>query len=330
MSRRAALAGAGLCALVFSALAASLALQRPPRPAGTETAASSEPATTWTSEAPAKRRSPASAPGANAADVRPAPAAPAPAGAWAAPASWTKRVRAAAGQDLGGASIAAAAGGPIAAAGTWTEDAAWSTIKPPLLAAYVRETGPLAGADRALARKLIVDSDNDAANTFFLRLGDPSAGRAAVEQVLRRAGDRRTGVVARQPDGARTFTWLGQTRWTLGDGVRTYRALADGSLAGPRPTKDLLGLLTEAAAGAMPWGLRAAVDRGTPLGEKVGVGTNTDGTVTVEQFGIVGSGPGACVLGILARGPSEQAAKTVATRIAEAAVTPAFAGGCIA
>ncbi len=330
MSPRLALAGAGLCALTFAALAASLALQRPPQPGHTETASSSEPAATWTSEAPAKRRSPASASTAKAAKVLPASAAPAPAGVWAAPASWERRVRAAAGQNLGGASIAAVSGGPIAAAGTWTEDAAWSTIKLPLLAAYINETGPLAGADRDLARKLIVDSDNDAANTFFLRLGDPSAGRASVEHVLRRAGDERTAVVARQPDGTRTYTWLGQTRWTLEDGVRTYRALTEGILAGPGATKDLLGLLKDAASSAMPWGLRAAVGRGTPLGEKVGVGTNTDGTVTVEQFGIVGSGRGACVLGVMARGPSEDAAKAVATRIAEAAVTTARAGGCTA
>lgn len=329
------MAGAAVCAVIFAALAASVALQRPALPTGASPdaspAADASPASTWTSEQPARKSSPLArqrpAPGARPPTAPSGPLAHA-ATTWSAPRSWQARVEAAAGQELGGAAIASVSGGPVASAGPWTQDAAWSAIKMPLLAAYIAETGPLAGADRALARRLIVDSDNGAANTLFLRLGDPSAGREAVQRVLRRGGDSRTTVDASAPDGHRTFTWLGQTRWSVADGTGAYRALAAGALAGPAVTRELLGLLGDASAAAMPWGLRAVVPAGTPLAHKVGVGTNPDGTVTVEQFGIVGSEPGACAVGVMARGPSEPAAKAAATRVARAAVAPALDGGC--
>lgn len=248
--------------------------------------------------------------------------------AWSAGESWLRSVYDAADGSQAGAAIAATTGAPISVGGTWREDAAWSTIKVPLLLAYINATGPLGGDDRELAHKLIVDSDNNASNTLFLRLGDHGTARERVSAILRRAQDTTTTVNAQRPDGRRTFTWLGQTNWRLEDGVRVYRALLQGKLAGQAGTNDVLSLLHDAAASALPWGLRAVIPADVPLAEKVGVGTNIDGTVTVEQYAIVGSGANACVIGVLSRGPSEEQAKSTATKVAQAATEPVRKGGC--
>ncbi len=136
-------------------------------------------------------------------------------------------------------------------------------------------------------------------------------------------------MVVERPDRQRTFTWLGQTRWRLADGVRYFRALSVGMLASRPLTSTVLRLLDAAGREASPWGLRVAVPKSLRLAMKVGVGTNSEGGWTVRQFAVVGRGRRACVIGVLARAQTEADAKTAATMIARAAVRPALSRpGC--
>jgi beta-lactamase class A len=215
--------------------------------------------------------------------------------------------------------------------GSLRADRAWSTIKVPLLVAYLDLRGGVARlspAEKADAAQMITVSSNEPANRFFRALADDEGGTKgagqAVERVLRRGGDARTKVDVTAPDNVRTFTWLGQTVWRLADGARWYRSLLRGVVASQADTRYVLGLMRRVSGS--DWGLRVAVGRSRPLAYKVGLGQAPDGALTAEQYGIVGSGEDACVVGIVARGPGEDAAKAAVTRIAKAAVRPA--AGC--
>ena len=248
------------------------------------------------------------------------------AASWRAGPQWAARVRRAAARSglPAGAAIASVRGGPITAAGSLRSDAAWSTIKVPLLVAYLKRDPRPSAADRALERSLIVVSDNDAANTLFFRLGGPRGAAGPLRATLAAAGDRETALAIRRPDGVRTFTWIGQTRWSLAAGVAYLRALARGRLARPRATAVVEELLLEAGRSAAPWGLRAAVASDTRLAMKVGVGTGPGGEWTVRQLALLGPRRRACVVAVLARGPSEGQAKDAATAVARAAAPPAL------
>lgn len=241
----------------------------------------------------------------------------------------------------GGAAIVSVAGGPVAATGPLRAPRAWSTIKVPLLVAFLRwaasERGRASGVaaltagERADATATITVSDNEAANRLFLALagglGGPERAAQAIEATLRRGGDGTTRVLARRPDGARTFTWLGQTVWPLAHGVEVHRALARGRLAGAADTRFVLGLMRRLSRS--DWGLRTALPAGVPLAYKVGVGADPDGRITTEQYGIAGRGPRACVIAVAARAGDEQAAKRVATDLASVASRPLEDGrGC--
>jgi beta-lactamase class A len=241
---------------------------------------------------------------------------------WRAGPKWSAAVRRAAARSglPAGAAIGAARGGPITVAGSLRSEAAWSTIKVPLLVAYLKRRVRTSPADRELERRMIVVSDNDAANTLFFRLGGLRGAAGPLRATLTAAGDRETALAIRRPDGVRTFTWIGQTRWSLAESVRYMRALTLGRLARLRATSVAEELLLEAGRSAAPWGLRAAVPKDTPLAMKVGVGTAPDGQWTVRQLALVGSGRGRCAIAIVARGPSEERAKEAATAVARAAV----------
>lgn len=232
-----------------------------------------------------------------------------------------------------GAVVLPVAGGAPRASGPLRADRAWSTIKVPLLIAYLDSRGGaarLSPDERDAATRMITVSENEPANRFFLALARDNegvnGGARAVERVLRRGGDERTRVTARRPDGARTFTWLGQTRWALADGARFHRSLYEGDVADAADTRFVLGLMRRLTGS--DWGLRSAVGSSTPLAYKVGLGAAPGGEITAEQYGIVGQGDDACVIGIAARGGDEATAKAAVTRIARAAVRPA--AGCAA
>lgn len=226
-----------------------------------------------------------------------------------------------------------------ASAGPLRVERAWSTIKVPLLVAYLdlvrRRRGAPSGVaalrrdERADAGKMITMSANEPANRFFLSLakanGGTAGGARVLERVLRRGGDARTRVIAQRPDGARTFTWLGQTRWALRDGAGVYAALQRGDLAGRADTRFVLGLMRRVAGSQ--WGLRTALPSSIPLAYKVGVGQDPAGATTAEQYGIVGAGGDACVIAVAARAADEASAKAAVDRMAAAATGPVREGG---
>jgi hypothetical protein len=181
----------------------------------------------------------------------------------------------------------------------------------------------------AAASEIVTVSANEPANRFFLALARASGGTAggarAVERVLRRGGDARTRVVAQPPDGARTFTWLGQTRWALRRGAGVYAALQRGDLTGRADTRFVLGLMRRVTGSK--WGLRTAVPGSIPLAYKVGVGRDSAGATTAEQYGIVGTGSDASVTAVAARAPDEVSAKAAVDRLAAAATRPVREGG---
>jgi beta-lactamase class A len=211
---------------------------------------------------------------------------------------------------------------------------AWSTIKVPLLVAYLDLRGgaaKLSEDERDAATQMITVSANEPANRFFLALaganGGTRGGARAIERVLRRGGDERTRVDARPPDDRRTFTWLGQTRWRLDDGAVFHRALFEGDVTSAADTRYVVGLMRRVIGS--DWGLRVAVPETVGLAYKVGIGAAPDGTITAEQYGIAGTGASACVVGIAAEGPDERTAKAAVTGIARAAL-PRPAAGCAA
>ena len=226
-----------------------------------------------------------------------------------------------------------------ATAGPLRVERAWSTIKVPLLVAYLEHVRRRRGApsgvaalrsdERAAASEMVTVSANEPANRFFLALaranGGTDRGARAVERVLRRGGDARTRVVAQPPDGARTFTWLGQTRWALRRGAGVYAALQRGDLTGRADTRFVLGLMRRVTGSE--WGLRTAVPGSIPLAYKVGVGRDSAGATTAEQYGIVGTGGDACVIAVAARAPDEVSAKAAVDRLAAAATRPVREGG---
>lgn len=147
-----------------------------------------------------------------------------------------------------GVAIGALAGGRIETAGELTAARAWSTMKVPVAVAAI-DAGVAAWEDVEAA---ITRSDNDAA----LRLWECLQGdrAAAVEEILRRAGDHVT-VVEREPD-PRGWSPFGRTVWSLEAAVGFYRALANGELLPAAGTERILELMGSVVA-EQRWGLGA-------------------------------------------------------------------------
>lgn len=239
----------------------------------------------------------------------------------AVPGGLAEGMRAVGGLDGVGAAVGAASGGPILTAGTSSE-AAWSTIKVPLLVTYLNwvrgQAGAgsgrdaLTGAEQAQVADMITVSSNDAANALFKALaqdsGSTQGAGARIQETLAAAGDDRTRVTVAAPDGVRTFTWLGQTQWAPADSVKFLRSLVNHSLTSPADAEWILSLMQQIEGS--DWGFRTALaGTATPLRYKVGVGTNTDGQTVVRQIAIIGDPGQACLADIVARGAGEAQAK---------------------
>lgn len=243
-------------------------------------------------------------------------------GGGGAPASLQNAMSSVGRLDGVGAAAGAAAGGPVLTAGAIRTEAAWSTIKVPLLIAYLNwirsragtDSGreALTGAERDRITSLITVSSNDVANELFDAMarssGGPQGAGALVQETLAAAGDEQTRVAVAPPDGARTFTWLGQTQWAPASSVKFLRALAGHSLASAADTEWVLGLMGRIEGS--DWGFHTALAGSpTPLRYKVGVGTSPDGQTVVRQIAIIGAPGQACVADVVARGTGEALAK---------------------
>lgn len=149
--------------------------------------------------------------------------------------------------------------------------AAWSTSKVPLAIAALRNDP----ATASTVETALTESDNAAAEQLWSSLGDPATAAAAVQDVLREAGDTTTTV---QDQVVRPgFSAFGQTMWTTADQASFAGKLS--CLAGAEPVLDAMGRISNGGGyglGLIP-GARF----------KGGWGPDESGAYQVRQFGLV-------------------------------------------
>jgi beta-lactamase class A len=208
-----------------------------------------------------------------------------------------------------GVAIAPLDGGPVRELGSAQRGHAWSTMKVPVIVAYLNRLGvaehmpdELDDTDIELA---IEQSDNEAVNAVFSRLetldGGLVAASEAIERELRGSGDNLT-VVNTIPneDGFSTF---GQTEWSLSASALFYRALARGCLTTKADASWILKLMSRITP-VQRWGAgEAGVPRGIRLAFKGGWGPQATGAYLVRQTAIIGAGSSGYVLAALAEPP---------------------------
>jgi len=241
--------------------------------------------------------------------VRPAPktAAPMSSGAPAADGTRTSfRALAARLPGAAGVAVAPLAAGPIETFGAVQVTHAWSTSKVPVLVTLLhddetsgRALGDAAAAEASLA---LEQSDNAAVEALFARLEQIHGGlvgaSGAVQQALRRAGDRSTVINTAPNDEG--FTTYGQTEWSLSGEVTFYRALARGCLLDRADTDYVLELMRR-VTDSQRWGAGSAgYPSTTPVAFKGGWGPDDKGRYQVRQTAIIGAGGRGYVVSMLA------------------------------
>ncbi len=171
-----------------------------------------------------------------------------------------------------------------------------------LLGDYERDGGSLDAQERVDATRALEESDNAAIDALFAHLeqlhGGLDGASLAIQQVLRKAGDRET-VVNTAPNN-QGFTTEGQAQWSTPGEVSFYRALARGCLLNGRDTGYVIGLMQRVVPYER-WGVGSA---GYPNADRVafkgGWGPDAAGRYQVRQTGIVSSGRRGYVVSILA------------------------------
>ena len=194
--------------------------------------------------------------------------------------------------------VGSLAGGPIETRGELSESRAWSTMKVPVIVAAIA-----AGqADWQAVEAAITRSDNDAALLLWDRLDD---GAAAVEAVLRQAGDDQT-TLEPDPD-PRGYSSFGRTVWSLTAALSFYAALARGELLPEADTERVLD-----AMGRVVPEQRWALGQIAGIRFKGGWGPSErpEGGYEVIQVGIAGPR----VIAIAARAEDSEAAKRLASK----------------
>lgn len=223
---------------------------------------------------------------------------------------------------------------PAVVAGDLTTGSAWSTSKVPVAMAVLREAGGpsgLSSTESEEMRRALTESDNEAALALFAYLeslhGGPEGAAAAVDEILREAGDQTTQVSSVGRDG---FTPFGQTEWSVALQEQFMSHLAAGCIGDHDSTDYVLGLMGEVTSDS--WGLGSA---GLPARWKGGWGPGTDGRYLARQMGILQVAQGETVVVVAARaddGTYESAAE-IDTTLAQwlAGRAPTYAGptaGC--
>ena len=199
-------------------------------------------------------------------------------------ASFAELANSLAGQ-IGVAYLPVGGDGPAVTLGDWSTGPAWSTIKVPLAVAAFRHEG---AAAEASARPAITASDNDAAEQLWESLGPPETAAAAVETVLREAGDETTVESQRVRPG---FSAFGQTVWSLA--AQTGFAAELPCLPMAAPVVDLMG----SVVADQQWGLAQIPD----AVYKAGWGPDAvTGGYLVRQFGLVPTATGRAAVAIVA------------------------------
>lgn len=176
---------------------------------------------------------------------------------------------------------------------------AWSTIKLPIAARVIEDTGgaaALSSSTRDLVGRAITASDNAAAAELWDQLasahGGPSGAASAVGELLAAAGDTQTTVSTVGRDG---FSPYGQTEWSLVAQEHFVSALAAGCVA-PAAAGELRTLMGQVVPDQR-WGLGTASSNASFKG---GWGPGLDGRYLVRQVGVVEQDGGAIAVAIAA------------------------------
>jgi hypothetical protein len=182
--------------------------------------------------------------------------------------------------------------------GSLRTGSAWSTIKLPIVVRVMADAGgPDALSDEVSRdiRQALTASDNAAAADLWASLastyGGVTGAAAAVEEVLRDAGDRQTRVSTR---GRAGFSPYGQTSWSLASQQRFIAALAGGCVTDPAVAAGTLSLMADVVP-AQRWGLGSV---GRPARFKGGWGPGLDGRYLVRQLGVLEYEGGATAVGV--------------------------------
>jgi hypothetical protein len=205
-------------------------------------------------------------------------------------------------QRMGGAIGLAV--GPLGASrvrqllGSLRTGSAWSTIKLPIVVRVMADAGGPDALPSEVSRDIrqaLTASDNAAAADLWASLtstyGGATGAAAAVEEVLRDAGDRETRVSTR---GRAGFSPYGQTSWSLASQQRFIAALAGGCTTAPAVTAGILSVMADVVPGQR-WGLGSV---GRPARFKGGWGPGTDGQYLVRQLGVLEYEGGAAAVGV--------------------------------
>lgn len=129
--------------------------------------------------------------------------------------------------------------------GTFRSGVAWSTSKVPLsIAALNRSTS---AQTLELVHRAITESDNNSAQSLWLKLGGGTAAATAVQSVLKEGGDNTTVVQAAVVRPG--YTAFGQTEWSLISSARFAAALA--CMPDGQSVLQLMGHVTS----SQQWGL---------------------------------------------------------------------------
>jgi hypothetical protein len=204
-----------------------------------------------------------------------------------------------------GLAIAPLGEGSVRTFGALQTGHAWSTMKVPVLVAYLRaleeSEATLDSSARRDATLAIEQSDNAAINAIFVRLetlyGGLVPASRTIEGLLRLAGDRATHV--NTVSNQQGFSTFGQTEWSAAGSARFYRALTNGCLIQPEDTEYVLHLMG-AVIPSERWGAgEAGYASGFPLAFKGGWGPEASGSYLVRQDAIVGSGDRGYVLSMV-------------------------------
>lgn len=157
--------------------------------------------------------------------------------------------------------------------GDWASGPAWSTIKVPLSLAALRQSPSRSVG--ALVKRAVTESDNQAAEALWARLGSGSRAASAVDGVLADHGDRQTRTQARRVRAQ--FSPFGQTQWSLARQV-AFASRMTCSAQDAAVVREM-GSVTP----TQRWGL--GVIPGARF--KGGWGPDEQGRYLVRQFGVV-------------------------------------------
>lgn len=187
---------------------------------------------------------------------------------------------------VGIAMSAVGSSAPPVLLGDWSSGPAWSTMKVPLVMTALRASGsPVANAEMTAA---ITQSDNEAAETVWASLGDPSTAARKVEAVLAEFGDT---TVVQHEKVRPEYSAFGQTDWPLARQSRFLSAAACDSRSDP-----VLALMG-AVAPDQRWGLGAIP--GTRF--KGGWGPSVSGDYLLRQIALIPTPSGLSAVAVAAQ-----------------------------